>query len=170
MICDVATAQWYGVCRKSVRPSNRSCRIKSCHCQGHRRTGRPLPSSSKTGEYSSCPGGALDAKHVATRNPHNSGSVFYNYKGFFSVVLLAQVGADYKFIWIDTGGESHQSVGQLFGALELKECIDDNTIKFPDSDPLPNADRHTPYYILGDDAFSLRNFFHETLWQEGSGQ
>ena len=105
------------------------------------------------------PRGALDGKHVAIRNPHNSGSVFYNYKGFFSVVLLAQVGADYKFIWIDTGGESHQSVGQLFGASELKECIDDNTITFPDSDPLPNADRHTPYYILGDDAFSLRMFF-----------
>ena len=31
----------------------------------------------------------------------------------------------------------------LFGASELKECIDDNTINFPDSDPLTNDERHT---------------------------
>ena len=55
--------------------------------------------------------GALDGKHIPTRKPHNSGSVFYNHKGFFSVVLLSPVGADYKFIWIDTGGEGHQSDG-----------------------------------------------------------
>ena len=64
---------------------------------------------------------------------------------FFSVVLLALVDADYKFIWIDTGGEDHQSGGQLFGASELKECIDDNTINFPDSHPLANDDRDIPY-------------------------
>ena len=65
------------------------------------------------------------------------------------MVLLALVGADYTFIWIDTGEEGHRSDGQLVGASELKECIDDNTINFPDSDPLPNDDRDTPYYILG---------------------
>ena len=61
-------------------------------------------------ECSSCTG-ALNDKHIAIRKPHNSGNVFYNYKGFFSVVLLALVGADYKFIWIDTGGAGHQSDG-----------------------------------------------------------
>ena len=71
---------------------------------------------------------------------------------------LLLLGADYKFIWIDTDGEDHQSDGQLFGASELKECIDDNTINLPDNDPLPNDDRDTPYYILGDDAFPLRTF------------
>ena len=60
------------------------------------------------------------------------------------MVLLALVRADSKFIWIDTGREGHQSNGQLFGASELKECIDDNTINFPGSDPLANDDRDTP--------------------------
>ena len=65
--------------------------------------------------------GALDGKHIAIKKPHNSGNVLYNYKGFFFEVLLALVGADYKLIWIDTGGEGHQSDGQLFGASGLKK-------------------------------------------------
>ena len=60
--------------------------------------------------------GALDGKHIALRKPRRSGSEYYNYKGFFSVVLMALLKTQ----------------------------------------PLPNDDRDTPYFILGDDAFGLK--------------
>ena len=39
---------------------------------------------------------AADGKHVGFKCPSSSGSEFYNYKGFYSVVLLAFV--DYNYI------------------------------------------------------------------------
>ena len=100
--------------------------------------------------------GALDGKHIALRKPPKSGSLYYNYKQYFSIVLLALVDADYKFIWGDVGGIGHQSDAQLFNDSELKECLDDGYLNFPDPAPMPHDNEDMPYFLIGDDAFALR--------------
>jgi len=100
--------------------------------------------------------GAIDGKHIALRKPAGSGSLYHNYKGFFSIVLMALVDADYKFIWADLGGKGHQSDAQIYNDSELKECLDNGDLHIPPADHLPNDNQDMPYFFLGDDAFGLR--------------
>jgi hypothetical protein len=84
--------------------------------------------------------------------------LYYNYKGFFSVVLLGLVDADYKFIWVDVSGMGLNADSQLFQESELQECLQDGTSGLPPADTLPFDDKNTPYFILADDAFELRTW------------
>jgi hypothetical protein len=102
--------------------------------------------------------GALDGKHVAMRKPKRGGSLFYNYKGFHSIVLMALVDADYKFLWVDIGSEGASSDAGIFKESELKELMENEEAGVPDPDFLPHDDERTPYFIIGDDAFPLRTW------------
>lgn len=102
--------------------------------------------------------GAMDGKHIPIRCPKQSGSIYYNYKSFYSVVLLALVDADYKFLWVDIGSNGSASDAQIFEQCELRRAIEDGTIGFPPPDPMPNDNMDTPYFIVGDDAFPLRTW------------
>ena len=53
--------------------------------------------------------GAIDGKQVMIQCPFNSGSLFYNYKLYFSVVLLGVALADYRFVMVDVGAYGNSS-------------------------------------------------------------
>ena len=102
---------------------------------------------------------ALDGKHVRIRCPYNSGSLYHNYKGFFSIVLLACCDAKYCFTMFDIGqyGSNNDSgvllrseIGQKFTAQQMNLP---QPITFPGCtfDPLP-------YYMVGDEIFPLKEW------------
>eukprot|EP00057_Strongylocentrotus_purpuratus_P004267 XP_003728361.1 PREDICTED: uncharacterized protein LOC100890829 [Strongylocentrotus purpuratus] len=102
--------------------------------------------------------GAYNGKHIHLQKPNKSGSLYFNYKQFFSVVLMALVDSKYQFMWIDVGGVGHQSDAQIYNNSELKECIEAGTLGIPDPAPLPHDDEEhpMPYFFVGDDAFAMR--------------
>ncbi|XP_028392658.1 protein ANTAGONIST OF LIKE HETEROCHROMATIN PROTEIN 1-like [Dendronephthya gigantea] len=75
--------------------------------------------------------GAIDGKHIACKCPPKSGSQYFNYKGFYSVVLIGLVDANNKFIWADLGGKGSSSDAQIYNNSEIKELTEDGTIGFP---------------------------------------
>ena len=53
----------------------------------------------------------MDGKHISLFHSKGSGSEYYNYEGFFSLVMLALVDYDYKFMFTDVGCEGRISDG-----------------------------------------------------------
>ena len=101
--------------------------------------------------------GALDGKHVAVTCPWNTGSEYRNYKGFFSIVLMALVDADYNFLWIDVGSDGSSNDASIYNGSELKEGLEspNNIFNLPEEKSLPGDDVPVPYYIVGDNAFGI---------------
>lgn len=102
--------------------------------------------------------GALDGKHVVIKAPASSGSLYYNYKGSFSMVLMALVDANLRFISIDVGAYGRRSDGGIFSNSNLGKSVLDYSINFPEDAPLPGAPHlgPMPYVIVGDEAFPLQ--------------
>eukprot|EP00057_Strongylocentrotus_purpuratus_P014074 XP_011668548.1 PREDICTED: putative nuclease HARBI1 [Strongylocentrotus purpuratus] len=102
--------------------------------------------------------GALDGKHIAMKCPSGGGSMYYNYKGFHSIILMALVDGDYKFSWVEVGSNGSAGDAQVFNNSELKEAIEKGVIGIPPPEPLPHDDQPMPYFIAADDAFALRTW------------
>ena len=99
--------------------------------------------------------GLVDGKHIRIEKPRNTGSTFYNYKGYFSIVLLGMCDSDYKFIYVDVGAEGKASDGGIWNNCSFTEHLLDpaNPLDIPKPDHLNHVT--TPYYFAGDSAFKL---------------
>lgn len=88
--------------------------------------------------------GAIDGKHIAITKPAKTGSLYYNFKGFFSIVMLAVVDANYKFIWADVGAPGSSSDAGIFNRSRLEPALRLGTLGLPLPEPFPNDDRYMP--------------------------
>lgn len=100
--------------------------------------------------------GAVDGKHIWIKCPPKAGSEYYNYKKFHSIVLLAVVDANYKFLFIDVGAYGSLGDRAVYSSSALSKELDNNTLGLPGSEYLPNSNEQLPYFFVGDEAFPLQ--------------
>jgi len=110
--------------------------------------------------------GALDGKHIAVQAPPNSGSLYYNYKHFFSTVLLALVDASYKFLYVDVGSYGRSADGGIFSNSSLAHALTSNSLFIPSVEPIGDI-QNMPYVIVGDDAFPLKPYLMKPYAMRG---
>ncbi|GFQ78393.1 DDE Tnp4 domain-containing protein [Trichonephila clavata] len=93
--------------------------------------------------------GAIDGKHVLMQAPPKSGSRFHNYKGTFSIILLACVDANYKFVLVDIGAEGHNSDGGVFKNSIFGQSLEKGTLDLPCPVEIPGTTKMLPFLLLG---------------------
>ncbi|CAH2095637.1 unnamed protein product [Euphydryas editha] len=98
---------------------------------------------------------AIDGKHIVIKCPPHNGSQYYNYKHTYSIVLMALVDSEYRFIFADIGGQGRISDGGIFQNCLLLQKIDTGTINLPPDAPLPGGEIDVPYVFLCDGAFAI---------------
>ncbi|KAK0139803.1 Protein ALP1-like [Merluccius polli] len=101
--------------------------------------------------------GAIDGKHVVLQAPSNSGSLYFNYKGTFSLVLLAVVDANYLFRVVDVGGYGRTSDSGSLRNSVFGEALRDGTLDLPPDRVVSGAEQRgpLPHVFVGDEAFPL---------------
>ncbi|KAB0790682.1 hypothetical protein PPYR_14874 [Photinus pyralis] len=102
--------------------------------------------------------GAIDGKHINIQAPARSGSLFYNYKHNFSVVLLAVCDSKYRFTFVDIGAYGSQSDGGVLKNSVFGKCLEESTLKIPKPTSLPSSEVVLPYFLVGDEAFPLKEY------------
>ena len=102
--------------------------------------------------------GAIDGKHIAMDCPKGTGSQYYNYKGFFSLVLLAVCDARYSFTMVDVGQYGSNNDSGVMLNSEMGQRFDEDSLSIPPAEKLPGCDVELSYYLVGDEIFPLKTW------------
>ncbi|GBN27202.1 hypothetical protein AVEN_46589-1 [Araneus ventricosus] len=110
--------------------------------------------------------GAVDGKHVRITPPPRSGSYFWNYKQFNSIVLVACANSNYEFIWCEVGTNGRISDGGAIKNTIFYEKLVSGGLNIPPPETVGGSMFELPYVFVGDEAFALRPDFMKPYAQK----
>ena len=143
IIIEVCQAMWMGLSGKYLKCPSTPAEWKSVKAEFYQRWNFPH-----------CIG-AIDGKHINIQAPHNSGSAFFNYKNFHSIVLTAVADAQYRFLVVDIGDSVRHSDGGILGNSDFGRALESATAGVPSPDESVPGLGTFPYHLVGDGAFPL---------------
>ena len=119
----------------------------------------------------------IDGKHISLCRPKNSVSQYYKYKNFYSIILMAIVDANYKFIFVDVGCQGQLGDGAVFKNSSFYKNMVTISLNLPPDNTLSDLYESSnsnfallseefkqciSYVIVADYAFPLKTH-HETI-------
>ncbi|GFU01491.1 protein ALP1-like [Trichonephila clavipes] len=72
-----------------------------------------------------------------------------------SIVLLALVDDNLKFLYVDVGTNGRVSDGGVWGKSKLRQAITNDDMNIPEAAAVPESASKLPFVIVADDAFPL---------------
>ncbi|KAB0790238.1 hypothetical protein PPYR_15427, partial [Photinus pyralis] len=90
-------------------------------------------------------------KHIRIQPPRKSGALYYNYKGFNSIVLMALVDSNYEFVFVDVGKTGRWSNGGVVEQTDFHRKLV-SKLHLPSND---ETVKNLNYVFLGDEVFAL---------------
>jgi hypothetical protein len=84
-------------------------------------------------QFNNC-GGVEHGKHVRTVPPPNSRALYYNYKNFYSIILMALVSANYKFIYVDAEKQGRMSEARVLEYTSFSDRLMPEKLHFQTND------------------------------------
>ena len=102
--------------------------------------------------------GAVDGKHIVMQAVPGAGSEYYNYKSTQSIVLMAMVDANYRFIYVDIGCNGRVSDDGVLHDSPLGRAMfgdDTSNVMMHVPLPMPRPDRIHPGPLLRREAAIL---------------
>ena len=103
--------------------------------------------------------GSVDGKNIRIQCPPNTGSDYFNFKKYFSIVLMAVADANYYFTATDVGSYGREGDSYIFKKSNFWKRFTAGQLDLPGDKPLPSDDSRegtpVPHVLLGDEAFGL---------------
>lgn len=113
--------------------------------------------------------GSIDGKHIRINAPVHSGSMFRNYKCFFSIVLQAVVDANYRFLAIGVGAYGKESDVGIFSHSNLSQQLENGALNENQEKVLPGSNIALPHFLVGDEAYPLKTYLMRPYPQKNLG-
>ncbi|XP_022224218.2 putative nuclease HARBI1 [Drosophila obscura] len=99
--------------------------------------------------------GSLDGHHIAFRSKTATTDASYtNYRQFQSVIMLALVDAQHRFLYVDAS--SPGGAADAFTESSLYNGLESNLLNIPHEKRLPGMDEELPHVVLADKRFALQ--------------
>jgi hypothetical protein len=100
--------------------------------------------------------GAINGKHITIQAPAHSGSLYFNYKKTYSIVLMASCDANYFFTVVDIGAYGSLHDSRVFQDSVFGKTLETNGLKhIPSEKNIEGVEGKMPYVFVADEAFPL---------------